>query len=119
MNENAPRRGKTTIASDVLVTIARLSALSVPGVASMAPVPVAVDRLFQRSPRDGVRVEVRQMTLVVDLYLALEASSDVHQVCQQVQATVARALQEMVNMQALAVNVYVEDVQFDEAPRPA
>lgn len=119
MDENTPLRGRTTIAPDVLLTIARLSALSVPGVARMVPVPVAVDRLFQRSPAEGVRIEVRQMTVVVDLYLAVLADSNVREVCHAVQTSVARALQEMVGMQALAVNVYVEDVLYGEAPRPA
>ena len=35
MTENTPRSGRTTIAPDVLVTIARLSTLSVPGVAKV------------------------------------------------------------------------------------
>ncbi len=40
MEHNTPRHGRTTIAPDVLLTIARLSALSVPGVARMAPAPL-------------------------------------------------------------------------------
>ncbi|MBP7690577.1 MAG: Asp23/Gls24 family envelope stress response protein [Anaerolineales bacterium] len=119
MDNDAPRRGKTTIAPDVLVTIARLSALSVPGVARMAPVPVAVDRLFQRPPAEGVRIEVRQLAVIIDLYLVTHHDANVRDVCREVQSTVARAIQEMVGMHALAVNVYVEDVVYGEPPRPA
>lgn len=121
MDHDAPARGRITIAPDVLLTIARLSALSVPGVARMAPVPVAVDRLFKRLPEDGVRVEVRQLAVVVDLYLVMDHTADVHEASRTVQSVVARAIQEMVGMNALAVNVYVEDIHYQEppaAPRP-
>jgi uncharacterized alkaline shock family protein YloU len=114
--EDMPRRGKTTIAPDVLLTIARLSTLSVPGVARMSPVPVAVDRLFNRSPSDGVRIEVRQMAVVVDLYVVIQHDANVREVCREVQSAVARAVQEMVGMHVLAVNVHVEDVAYTEAP---
>ncbi len=117
MEHNTPRHGRTTIAPDVLLTIARLSALSVPGVARMAPAPVAVDRLFQRQPGDGVRIEVRQLAVVVDLYLILQHDVQVREVCREVQAAVSRAIQEMVGMHVLAVNVHVEDVAYGETPR--
>lgn len=116
MNDEAPRRGKTTIAPDVLVTIARLSTLSVPGVARMSPAPVAVDRLFQRAAQDGVRIEVRQMAVIVDLHVIIRHDASVREVCREVQTTVARAIQEMVGMHVLAVNVHVEDVSFADAP---
>jgi uncharacterized alkaline shock family protein YloU len=117
MDSDYPRQGKTTIAPDVLLTIARLSALSVPGVTRMGQVPVAMDRLFQRQPGDGVRIEVRQMAVVVDLYLVVQHDANVREVCREVQAAVARAIQEMVGMHVLTVNVYVEDVAFGAAPR--
>ena len=50
-------QGKTTVAPDVLVTIARYSALSVTGVSRMAQVPGGVNRLFKRGIGDGVRIE--------------------------------------------------------------
>jgi uncharacterized alkaline shock family protein YloU len=45
--------GKTTIAPGVLVRIAQLTSLSVPGVAGMAPIPGGVNRLFRRDAGDG------------------------------------------------------------------
>jgi uncharacterized alkaline shock family protein YloU len=55
---SSERQGKTTIAPDVLLTIARLSALGVAGVARVEPVPGGVDRLFKRGVHDGVRIAV-------------------------------------------------------------
>ena len=115
MNTERPRRTKTTIAPDVLVTIARLSTLGVAGVARMAPVPVAVDRLFHRSQTDGVRIEVKQQSVLVDLYVVIAQDASVREVSRNVQAAVARAIKDMVGMNVLAVNVHVEDVAFGEA----
>jgi uncharacterized alkaline shock family protein YloU len=108
------RRGKTTIAPDVLLTIARLSALSVPGVARMEPVPGGVDRLFKRGVHDGVRIAVKDHAVTVDLYVVLEHDRSVREVSRAVQTAVARAIQEMVGMDVLAVNIHVEDVAYPE-----
>jgi uncharacterized alkaline shock family protein YloU len=110
----APRRGKTTIAHDVLLTIARLSAVQTPGVARTSPLPDGVDRIFKRGIEDGVRVEVRDQTVIVDLYLVLEPGRNLREVGRSVQTAVRRAIEEMVGMDVLAVNVHVEDVADPE-----
>lgn len=108
------RQGRTTIAPEVLLTIARLSALGVPGVARMEPVPGGVDRLFKRGVHDGVRLEVKNHAVTVDLYLVLEHDRNVRDVSRAVQGAVARAIQEMVGMDVLAVNIHIEDVAYPE-----
>ncbi len=108
------RQGKTTIAPEVLLTIARLSALGVPGVIRTSPVPGGVNRLFKRGANDGVRLEVRDQAVAVDLYLVLEHHRNVRDVSRAVQAAVARAVQEMVGMDVLAVNIHIEDVAYPE-----
>ncbi len=114
MDETLPRRGKTTIAPEVLVTIARLSALSVPGVARMSTAPIAVDRLFQRSINEGVRLDVRGQSVLVDLHVVIRHDANVREVGRAVQTAVTRAIQDLVGMQVLAVNVHIEDVAFPE-----
>jgi uncharacterized alkaline shock family protein YloU len=115
MSAETPQRGKVTIAPDVLLTIARLSALGVPGVARMSPVPGGVNRLFQRGVGDGVRIEVRDQAVSVELYLVVNAGVQMRDVSRAVQAEVARAIQEMVGMEVLSVNVHIEDVAPPEA----
>lgn len=112
--EGRGRQGKTTIAPEVLLTIARLSALAVPGVVRTANLPGGVNRLFKRGADDGVRIEVREQAVTVDLYLVLEHDRNVREVSRQVQAQVARAIQEMVGMDVLAVNIHIEDIAFAE-----
>ena len=108
------RRGKTTIAHDVLLTIARLSAVQTPGVARTSPLPVGVDRIFKRGIEDGVRIEVRDQAVVIDLYLVLEPGYNLREVGRAVQAAVRRAVEEMVGMDVLAVNLHVEDISDPE-----
>ena len=110
----APRRGKTTIAHDVLLTIARLSAVQTPGVSRTSPLPAGMDRLLKRGVEDGVSVEVRDHTVAVDLYLVIEPGYNLREVGRAVQAAVRRAMEEMVGMEVLSVNVHVEDVSDSE-----
>lgn len=112
MNDAPPRRGKTTIAPEVLLTIARLSALSVPGVARLSTVPGGVNRLFQRGIGDGVRIDVKDNAVRVEVYLIVGHDAQVHDVSRAVQSSVARAINEMVGMDVLGVNVHIEDVAF-------
>lgn len=118
MIETNARRGKVTIAPDVLLTIAKLSALGVPGVAHMSPIPGGVNRLFQRGLSDGVRIEVKDQAVTVELHLIVQHDTNVRDISRAVQAEVARAIQEMVGMQVSSVDVHIEDVAFpgeDEA----
>lgn len=109
-----PNPGKTTIAPDVLVTIARMSALSVPGVSKMAQVTGGVNRLFKRGTNDGVRIEVEDNTIVASLYLILNKDVNIREVSRNVQQQVARALQEMVGMDVGDVEIHIEDIDYEE-----
>ena len=107
-------QGKTTIAPDVLITIARLSALSVPGVSHMAQVTGGVNRLFKRGIHDGVRIEVEDNVIVANLYLVLHKDVNIREVSRNVQSQVARALQEMVGMDVGEVQIHIEDIDYED-----
>ncbi len=107
-------QGKTTVSPDVLVTIARLSALSVPGVSRMAHVSGGVNRLFRRGSGDGVRIEVEDNVVVANLYLILKQHVNIREVSRNVQHQVARALQEMVGMDIGGIEIHIEDIDEDE-----
>lgn len=107
-------QGKTTVAPDVLVTIARLSALSVPGVSRMANVSGGVNKLFKRGVHDGVRIEVEDNVIVANLYLVLKPDVNIREVSREVQNQVARALQEMVGMDIGEIEIHIEDIDYEE-----
>ena len=107
--------GKTTVSPDVLVTIARFSTLSVPGVSQMAPVPGGVNRLFRRGSGDGVRIEIEQNTVLADLYSVVKQDVNIRQVSRTVQKQVARAIQEMVGMEIGHINIHIENIDYEDA----
>lgn len=111
---NLSTQGKTTVAPDVLVTIARLSALSVPGVSRMANVTGGVNKLFKRGVHDGVRMEVKDNTVYANLYLILKKDVNIREVSRNVQGQVARALQEMVSMDIGEIEIHIEDIDYEE-----
>ena len=106
--------GKTTVSPDVLVTIARLSALSVPGVSRMANVTGGVNRLFKRGVHDGVRLVVKDNTVFANLYLILKNDVNIREASRNVQSQVARALQEMVGMEIGEIEIHIEDIDYEE-----
>jgi uncharacterized alkaline shock family protein YloU len=106
--------GKITVSPDVLVTIARLSTLAVPGVSHMAPVPGGVNRLFRRGNGDGVRIEIEQNTVFADLYFVVKQDVNIREVSRNVQKQAARAIQEMVGMEIGHVNIHVEDIDYED-----
>lgn len=112
MTEDYRSPGKTTLAPEVLLTIARMSALSVEGVRHMAPVPGGFDRLFRRGSDDGVRLTVEDNLVYVDLYLVLANNVNVREVSRNAQAQVARSISEMVGMEVGHVNIHIEDIAY-------
>ena len=109
-------QGKTTVAPDVLVTIARFSALSVPGVSRMAQVPGGVNKLFKRGIGDGVRIQLEDNVVTANLYLILKQHVNIREVSRNVQHQVARALQEMVGMDIGGIEIHIEDIDVEEEP---
>ena len=112
MSEETTTPGTTTVAPEVLVAIARLEALKVPGVHSLAPVPGGVNRLLRRGVDEGVRIVIEDGVVDADLYIVLDGNVNLRRVSREVQKAVARAISEMVGMTVGHVNVHIEDVHY-------
>jgi uncharacterized alkaline shock family protein YloU len=112
----APRNPNdhVTVSPEVLLTIARLSALRVEGVAAMSAIPGGVDRLWKRvQTAEGVQILVEGQRVTVDLFILTDANANMREVSQAVQREVARAIRQIVGMEAAAVNVHIDDVTFE------
>jgi uncharacterized alkaline shock family protein YloU len=117
MTENPPAKGKTTIAPEVLVTIAQLATLEIEGVSQFSHIPNKVKRMLKHAHiREGVSVLITDDAVNVDLYLILKNEYNVHDVSKNVQHAVARAITEMVGMQVGQVNIHIEDIDFPTEP---
>ena len=109
--------GKTTLTPDVLLTIARMSALEVEGVKEMAIVKAPPRGSFGR-PGDGVRLIMQDNNVFVDLYVVLKHDVNIREVGRAVQQHVARALVEMTGLEVGHVNVHIQDIDFPAEAQP-
>ncbi len=104
--------GKVTIASQVLLTIARLTTLATPGVAYMSPSLVAdVSRLLRRQRLDeGIKIQVEDDIVYLDLYIVAEPDVNLLKLGRQIQHDVTRAINDMLGMHVGEVNIHFQDV---------
>src|SRR5512140_1300774 len=104
MSEYHRPPGKTTVSPEVLITIARMAALSVPGVSGMAPIPGGAGRLFRRVPNEGVRMSIEENAVVGDIFLIVKENVNIRDVGRDVQQQVSRAIKEMVGMEVVQLD---------------
>ena len=100
--------GVVRIAPNVLCTIAKLTALAVPGVVRLASVPGLLGR---RAGGEGVRVDVSEDAVSVDLYLVVEQGKNLLALSRETQSQVTRAINDMVGMPVREVNIHILDVE--------
>jgi len=102
--------GKVTIAHDVLLSIARLTALAMPGVAGLRS--RGMRSLLGGKEAEAVSVSVDDDGVTVDVHIVVKHDANMLQLSRELQAKIARAIQDMVGMDVVAVNVYIKDVEF-------
>lgn len=107
-------KGRHTVAPAVLLTIARLSALNVPGVAGLSNLPGGVNRLFKRGIGDGIRLDIQEDLVSADIYVILKDNFNIRDTSRQVQMEVARAITETAGMKVGRINIHIEDIYFIE-----
>lgn len=112
MSESTHPPGKTTIAPEVLVTIVRLTTLSVPGVRRLATIPSEVERFFNRGMSEGIKVTVENGVVFTDIYVILDKDVNVREVSRSIQTQVSRAISEMIGMDVGKVNIHIEDIDY-------
>ena len=106
--------GKTTIAPEVLLTIARLTTLKVPEVSRMSTIPGGVNRLFKRGIGEGVRIDIQDDVVTADIYVVVKNNVNIRDVSRNIQHKVSRSISDMVGMQVGKVNVHIEDIDYPE-----
>jgi uncharacterized alkaline shock family protein YloU len=106
--------GTVTIHPTVLTTVARLTTLATPGVARMGDERrLNVERVLCWPGRaGGVELCISDKAVTVDLHVIAESEANLLRLGQALQSEVSRAIQDMVGMEVLAVNVHIQDVDF-------
>lgn len=111
MTDEYKSPGKTTLTPNVFLTIARQAALEVEGVHAMARVKGGMKGWSGRAS-DGVRLNIEEGVVFVDLFLVLDKDVNIREVSRKVQLTVTRTITEMTSLEAGHINIHIEDIHF-------
>ena len=108
--------GEVQIADEVVAIIAGLAATEVEGVDSMAgnSTNELVGKLGMKNLSKGVKVDVTEEHVSVDLSLNIRYGYNIPSVSEQVQEKVSTAIENMTGLTVLDVNVKIAGVNMDE-----
>lgn len=104
--------GNTTVSVEVLNKIARLTTLSIKGVSRMSNCREGIEQLITSDECKGVKVQLRNETVFVDVYVILESDMNVREISREIQSRVTRTINEMIGMNVGGVNVHIMDIDF-------
>ena len=109
--------GKVQIADEVVAIIAGLAATEVEGVASMAGniTNELVGKLGMKNLSKGVKVDVTEEHVSVDLSLNIRYGYNIPAVSEQVQEKVSSAIENMTGLTVLDVNIKIAGVNMEES----
>ncbi|MCI1723699.1 MAG: Asp23/Gls24 family envelope stress response protein [Lachnospiraceae bacterium] len=107
--------GSVKVTEEVTAIIAGLAATEVEGVSSMAGgvTKDLIAKLGMRSLRSGVKVDVLEGVVTVDLTLNIAYGYSIVDVSKKVQEKVKTAIESMTGMEVSDVNVRVADVSVE------
>jgi uncharacterized alkaline shock family protein YloU len=124
--ELAAERGRTSIANEVVEKIAGIAARDVPGVydlgGDVARVFAAVkERVGLGDAADdsdrGVSVRLEGGTAAIDIIIVIEFGYQVYSVTEAVRVKVINAVENLLGLEVLEVNINVDDVHIDDGGR--
>ena len=109
--------GEVRIADEVVAIIAGLAATEVEGVASMAGniTNELVGKLGMKNLSKGVKVDVTEEHVSVDLSLNIRYGYNIPAVSEQVQEKVSTAIENMTGLTVLDVNIKIAGVNMEES----
>ena len=108
--------GEVQIADEVVAIIAGLAATEVSGVDSMAGniTNELVGKLGMKNLSKGVKVDVTEEHVSVDLSLNIKYGYNIPEVCEKVQEKVKSAIENMTGLTVLDVNIKIAGVNLTE-----
>lgn len=108
--------GEVQIADEVVAIIAGLAATEVDGVDSMAGniTNELVGKLGMKNLSKGVKVEVTEEQVSVNMALNLKYGYSIPDVCEKVQEKVKNAIENMTGLTVLDVNIKIAGVSLEE-----
>lgn len=115
MNQEQAGLGKVEIAPEVIEVIAGIAASEVEGVAGMRGnfASGVVERLGKKNHGKGVKVELSEDGIKVDVYCVMKFGISIPTVAGKVQDNIRQALLNMTALDVNEVNIHVVGIQFE------
>lgn len=115
MNQEQAGLGKVEIAPEVIEVIAGIAASEVEGVAQMRGnfASGVVERLGKKNHGKGVKVELADDGIKVDVYCVMKFGVSIPTVAGKVQDNIRQALFNMTALEVNEVNIHVVGIQFE------
>ena len=117
MNQDNNGRGKVEIAPEVIEVIASIAASEVDGVAQMRGnfATGVVERLGKKNHGKGVKVELSETGIKVDVYCVMKFGVSIPVVAQKIQDNIRQTLLNMTALEAEEINIHIVGVQFESS----
>lgn len=112
MNEGI-QQGLVHISDGVVSSIVGQVVLDTPGIAGMSGSSISNDwakRLSGKNVKKGMSVEVNEVDVAIDLRVIINYGCVIHEVCYILQQNVRNAVETMMGLSLVSVNVKVEKV---------
>jgi uncharacterized alkaline shock family protein YloU len=115
MSQGNNGHGKVEIAPEVIEVIAGIAASEVEGVSAMRGNFAAgvVEKLGKKNHGKGVKVDLTENGIKVDVFCMMKFGVSIPNVAQQVQDNIRQALKNMTAIDLDEVNIHIVGIQFD------
>jgi uncharacterized alkaline shock family protein YloU len=115
--EDGTELGAVQIHNNVIATIARLAALKITGVAELSGnfVDGLAGMIGKKSTDRGIRVDLVDNAVVVELHVVLDLGVRIPHVAWQIQNEVRQSVEQMTGKSVKSVNVIVQGLRFPNA----
>nr|WP_219914635.1 Asp23/Gls24 family envelope stress response protein [Thalassobacillus sp. CUG 92003] len=107
--------GVVEIAPEVIEVIAGIAATEVNGVASMRGnfASGVVERLGKKNHGKGVKVELREDGILIDIYVIMDFGISIPDTAQKIQDNTRQALKNMTALEISEINIHVVGIQME------
>lgn len=108
--------GRIEISPEVIEVIAGLASVEVVGVGDMHGNFAAgvVEKLGGKNYRKGVKVDLTDDGIVIDVQLTMNYGVSIPEVAEKVQENIAQTLKRMTALDVLEIKIHVVGVRFDQ-----
>jgi len=115
MEQGNSGHGRVEIAPEVIEVIAGIAASEVDGVAGMRGnfATGVVERLGKKNHGKGVKVELAETGIKVDVYCLMKFGVSIPTVAGKIQDNIRQALINMTALDAEEVNIHIVGIQFE------